>query len=65
MPARPSPGLADHLEPAAGQGQAQQLAQVVGVVDDHDPHGSERWATEFTGILRAAAQQARGGAGCP
>ena len=35
------PGLADHLEPAPREGQAQQLAQVVGVVDDDDAHAAE------------------------
>ena len=33
-------GLADDLEPATREGQAQQLAQVVGVVDDDDAHRS-------------------------
>ena len=33
-------GLADDLHAAAGQREAEQLAQVVGVVDDHHAHRS-------------------------
>ena len=45
------PGLADDLEPATGEGQAQQLAQVVGVVDDDDPHGAGALGDRDHGVV--------------